>query len=153
MTEDDLMAARSVLLVAAGETPRVGFGDLKSWHWDEVFRCWKFGKFKIHKAPECFYLSINDRWVSGVFTSPEAAIANLIELGFGREGKLSPLPPHKFNIGDPVEKFTGDYHAPGVVRGIFTMSSGALRYNVEHKAEGGGSFVHIYSESNLRAAE
>ena len=61
--------------------------------------------------------------------------------------------PHKFNVGDRVEKLTGEYTALGVVRGVFTMSRGALRYCVEHQAEGGGSFVHIYSEANLRAVE
>jgi hypothetical protein len=55
-----------------------------------------------------------------------------------------------FNIGDLVEKHTGDYRAKGEVRGVFTMSNGAVRYVVEHKAEGGGSFCHIYSGQNLR---
>jgi hypothetical protein len=55
-----------------------------------------------------------------------------------------------FKIGDLVEKHTGDYRAKGEVRGVFTMSSGAVRYVVEHKAEGGGSFCHIYSGQNLR---
>ncbi|MEA2834394.1 MAG: hypothetical protein QOG66_2596 [Methylobacteriaceae bacterium] len=54
-------------------------------------------------------------------------------------------------VGDLVEKHTGDYRAKGEIRGVFTMSSGAVRYVVEHKAEGGGSFCHIYSAANLRA--
>jgi hypothetical protein len=58
-----------------------------------------------------------------------------------------------FKIGDLVEKHTGDYRAKGEVRGAFTMSNGALRYVVEHKAEGGGSFCHIYSGQNLRLLE
>jgi hypothetical protein len=45
-----------------------------------------------------------------------------------------------FNIGNLVEKHTGDYRAKGEVQGVFTMSNGAVRYVVEHKAEGGGSF-------------
>jgi len=49
------------------------------------------------------------------------------------------------------DKFTGDYHIFGEVRGVFTMASGAVRYAVEHKAEGGGSFLHVYSEANLQA--
>jgi hypothetical protein len=57
----------------------------------------------------------------------------------------------EFKIGDRVEKHTGDYRAKGEIRGIFTMSNGAVRYVVEHKAEGGGSFCHIYSAANLRA--
>lgn len=57
---------------------------------------------------------------------------------------------NEFKIGDRVEKHTGDYRAKGEIRGIFTMSSGAIRYVVEHKAEGGGSFCHIYSAANLR---
>lgn len=55
-----------------------------------------------------------------------------------------------FRIGDRVEKFTGDYSAFGEVRAVFTLDNGSLRYVVEHKAEGGGSFCHIYSEKNLR---
>jgi hypothetical protein len=55
-----------------------------------------------------------------------------------------------FAVGDPVEKFTGDYYAFGIVRGVFELSNGAIRYAVEHKAEGGGSFTHIYNGANLR---
>jgi hypothetical protein len=58
-----------------------------------------------------------------------------------------------FNMGDLVEKHTGDYRAQGEVRGVFTISNGAVRYVVEHKAEGGGSFCHIYSGQNLRLLE
>ena len=53
-------------------------------------------------------------------------------------------------IGDKVEKYTGDYTIPGEVRAIFTMKNGAVRYVVEHEAVGGGAFLHIYSEKNLR---
>lgn len=58
-----------------------------------------------------------------------------------------------FSVGDQVEKHTGDYRAKGEVRGIFAMTNGAIRYVVEHPAEGGGSFCHIYSEKNLRKVE
>ncbi|WP_234911306.1 hypothetical protein [Allorhizobium taibaishanense] len=65
----------------------------------------------------------------------------------------SALPvPAPFKIGDMVEKYTGDYSARGEVRGIFATTRGAVRYVVEHQAEGGGSFCHIYSEHNLRLA-
>ncbi len=57
----------------------------------------------------------------------------------------------EWQIGDQVEKFTGDYSAFGEVRGIFTLKNGAVRYAVEHNAEGGGSFAHIYSAKNLRS--
>ena len=60
-----------------------------------------------------------------------------------------PLITAEYQIGDQVEKYTGDYRARGEIRGIFTMKNGAVRYVVEHKAEG-GSFCHIYSENNLR---
>lgn len=63
------------------------------------------------------------------------------------------FPKAAFKVGDPVEKHTGDYHAKGEVRGIFAMKNGAIRYVVEHPAEGGGSFCHIYSEKNLRRVE
>jgi hypothetical protein len=58
-----------------------------------------------------------------------------------------------FRVGDQVEKFTGDYTAKGEVRGTFAMKSGAIRHVVEHPAEGGGSFCHIYAPKNLRRAE
>jgi hypothetical protein len=60
--------------------------------------------------------------------------------------------PHRFGpfkVGDQVTKATGDYRAHGEVRSAFTMRNGAIRYVVEHKAEGGGSFCHIYSAANL----
>ncbi len=60
------------------------------------------------------------------------------------------IPRAAFKVGDKVEKHTGDYRAKGEVRGIFAMKSGAIRYVVEHPAEGGGSFCHIYSDKNLR---
>lgn len=63
------------------------------------------------------------------------------------------IPRAAFKVGDKVEKHTGDYHAKGEVRGIFAMNNGAIRYVVEHPAEGGGSFCHIYSEKNLRKVE
>lgn len=59
-------------------------------------------------------------------------------------------PKWKFALFDPVEKYTGDYTARGLIVGRFTMTSGAERYVVEHKADGGGSFCHIYSPANLR---
>ena len=63
---------------------------------------------------------------------------------------IAALSPADFYVGDQVEKHTGDYHAKGEVRGIFAMKNGAIRYVVEHPAEGGGSYCHIYSEKNLR---
>ena len=60
-----------------------------------------------------------------------------------------PLIAAEYQIGDLVEKYTGDYCARGEIHGIFTMKNGAVRYVVEHKADG-RSFCHIYSEKNLR---
>lgn len=54
-----------------------------------------------------------------------------------------------YQEGDKVKKVTGDYKIKGEVRAVFTMVNGAVRVVVEHKAEGGGSFLHIYSEGNL----
>lgn len=53
-----------------------------------------------------------------------------------------------FEIGDLVEKFTGDYQLTGTVRAVFTTSTGKVRYVVEHRP----GFLHIYSETNLRKA-
>lgn len=59
----------------------------------------------------------------------------------------------KFHIGQRVKKVTGDYHITGEVRSIFTKADGGVRLVVEHNAEGGGSFLHIYGEANLIAWE
>lgn len=61
--------------------------------------------------------------------------------------------PPVYQVGDIVEKCTGDYRAKGQIRGMFAMKSGQVRYVVEHQAEGGGSFCHIYSEANLLLLE
>ena len=55
----------------------------------------------------------------------------------------------KFEEGDQVTKVTGDYIISGEVRSVFTKKNGEVRLVVEHKAEGGGSFLHIYGEANL----
>ena len=57
----------------------------------------------------------------------------------------------RYQPGDPVEKFTGDYVASGEVRAAFLTKAGKARYVVEHTWPGGtGGFLHIYSEANLR---
>jgi len=57
----------------------------------------------------------------------------------------------KFQIGDRVYKWTGDYGGPGTVRGIAKLNNGKVRYLVGHKIEGGeGEFLHVYAEGNLR---
>lgn len=55
----------------------------------------------------------------------------------------------KFEIGQYVEKFTGDYQIKGEVRAVFTTTRGMLRYVVEHEP----GFLHIYSGANLRPAK
>jgi hypothetical protein len=57
---------------------------------------------------------------------------------------------HPFEVGQHVMKVTGDYHIQGEIRSRFTMRNGAVRYVVEHRAEGGGSFLHIYAGKNLQ---
>jgi hypothetical protein len=54
-----------------------------------------------------------------------------------------------FQINDKVNKVTGDYQIKGIVRSVFTKCNGETRLVVEHRAEGGGSFLHIYGPSNL----
>lgn len=57
----------------------------------------------------------------------------------------------KFQIGQLVQKWTGDYTGPGRVRGISTLENGSIRYLVGHRIEGGtGEFLHIYASGNLR---
>lgn len=58
-------------------------------------------------------------------------------------------PPTFFSVGDKVRKVTGEYRINGEVRAVFTKADGTVRLVVEHNAEGGGSFLHIYSEANL----
>ncbi len=60
----------------------------------------------------------------------------------------------KFEIGQKVFKWTGDYTGPGFVRGITVLPNNKVRYLVGHRIEGGsGEFLHVYSEDNLRAAD
>lgn len=54
-----------------------------------------------------------------------------------------------FTTGDRVMKVRGDYHISGEIRSIFTKANGETRIVVEHQAEGGGSFLHIYNPSQL----
>lgn len=58
-------------------------------------------------------------------------------------------PAAQYKVGDWVRKVTGEYHISGEVRSVFTKADGAVRLVVEHNAEGGGSFLRIYSEANL----
>ena len=56
-----------------------------------------------------------------------------------------------FKPGDRVEKFSGDYTGPGIVRKVIDDIPGRLRYVVGHRIEGGsGEFWHIYSPQQLR---
>jgi hypothetical protein len=60
----------------------------------------------------------------------------------------------KFEIGQTVYKWTGDYNGPGVVRGISALADGKLRYLVGHRIEGGkGEFLHVYAAGNLREVD
>lgn len=55
----------------------------------------------------------------------------------------------EFAVGDYVKKVTGEYQIHGTVVSVFKKIDGATRLVVEHKAEGGGSFLHIYGPNNL----
>jgi hypothetical protein len=52
----------------------------------------------------------------------------------------------EFNVGDQVQKYTGDYQLDGEVRSRFTTKAGKLRYVVEHDP----GFLHIYNGKQLR---
>ena len=54
------------------------------------------------------------------------------------------------NVGDQVQKFTGDYKWRGEVRSVFKTKAGKVRIVVEHPADEGG-VLHIYSPENLRS--
>lgn len=56
---------------------------------------------------------------------------------------------YMFEVGDKVEKCTGDYHLEGVVVAVFKTLSGKHRYVVEHQPLAPG-LLHIYSAQNLR---
>jgi hypothetical protein len=53
----------------------------------------------------------------------------------------------KFNIGEEVEKITGDYTFEGQVRCAFTKRNGAWRYVVENP----DGLLHIFSDGNLQS--
>jgi len=72
---------------------------------------------------------------------------------FPKEILIKEVSLYAFEIGDKVIKFTGDYHAYGEVRGYVIMKNGAIRYVVEHDSIPEGSFLHIYSEKNIRKIE
>lgn len=55
----------------------------------------------------------------------------------------------EFLVGDYVKKVTGDYQIHGTVVSVFKKIDGATRLVVEHRAERGGSFLHIYGPNNL----
>lgn len=59
------------------------------------------------------------------------------------------IPGAKYRVGDRVRKVTGDYTATGEVRAVFLTTNNKIRVVVSHTAEGGGAFLHIYSEANL----
>lgn len=60
--------------------------------------------------------------------------------------KPMPVRTEPFNIGQRVEKFTGDYQLKGEVRAVFTTKAGKTRYVVEHDP----GFLHIYAPANIR---
>ncbi|WP_234892227.1 hypothetical protein [Agrobacterium vitis] len=108
-----------------------------------------FGSTEWHPEPQ---------WLLTAFDLGKQTVRDFALKDFGKTTSaelfgLCALPiPMPFAIGDLVEKYTGDYTAKGEVRGIFATTRGAVRYVVEHQADGGGSFCHIYSEKNLRPA-
>jgi hypothetical protein len=57
----------------------------------------------------------------------------------------------EFQVGDWVEKHTGDYKMVGVVVAVFRTMAGKERYVVEHAPVAPG-MLHIYSAQNLRKA-
>jgi hypothetical protein len=55
-----------------------------------------------------------------------------------------------YEIGDRVEKHTGGYTGPGILRGISAAADGSPRYLVGHKIEGGaGEFLHVYTARDI----
>lgn len=50
-----------------------------------------------------------------------------------------------FNVGDRVEKVTGDYVFRGVVVSVFKKRNGLVRVVVENQ----DGLLHIFSETNL----
>ena len=56
----------------------------------------------------------------------------------------------KFEAGQYVEKFSGDYTGPGVIV-TADMMNGNERYVVGHRIIGGtGMLLHIYGPNNIR---
>ncbi|WP_234895022.1 hypothetical protein [Agrobacterium vitis] len=109
-----------------------------------------FGSTEWHPEPQ---------WLLTAFDLGKQTVRDFALKDFGEPTSVkffdlgAPPVPMPFAIGDLVEKHTGDYTAKGEVRGIFATTRGAVRYVVEHQADGGGSFCHIYSEKNLRSLQ
>jgi hypothetical protein len=87
--------------------------------------------------------------VDSLFESYEA-LCLAVEKRTGEDPRLPSFEEYEFEVEQRVEKHTGDYKAYGTVVGMFRIHNGQMRYVVEHKAEGGGCFYHIYSAANLR---
>lgn len=80
----------------------------------------------------------------------QCALAEVLGRSPKSSGRCVTMTEWRFSLFDLVEKYTGEYTAKGIVVARFTTMSNAERYVVEHKAEGGGSFCHIYGPNNLR---
>lgn len=120
-------------------------------------------------APEPFEIAAA-KWIgsappaSGAVPVPRELLERLSERGDGMGSpdfwaaraeidallaKDATPPAQGFHIGQPVRKVTGEYRITGEVRSVFTKADGTTRLVVEHNAEGGGSFLHIYGPQNL----
>jgi hypothetical protein len=87
--------------------------------------------------------TLSDEWQDSCRSIARTAIAQ-IDLLRGSNAA-------RFRIGERVEKHTGDYRVKGEVRGVFRAAPDSpTRYVVAHRAEGGGTFCHIYADANLR---
>lgn len=119
-------------------------------YWCDVTRVTNFSAFAAKEPEDIFAAKQREKNQSHQMLTMALEIDKRLTKLDKMLGLCARVVPQPFSIGDKVEKHTGDYHAKGEVRGIFAMKNGAIRYVVEHPAEGGGSFCHIYSENNLR---
>ena len=90
-------------------------------------------------------------YIVGAGMDPKKSAAELAERIVQEHNAVRESHAPGFRVGQRVKKVTGEYHISGEVRSVFTKADGVVRLVVEHQAEGGGSFLHVYGPNNLEA--
>jgi hypothetical protein len=94
-----------------------------------------------------------DGWRRDLYEAPDEPAPDTPAAPAGEADPMAwrPVVNPEFKPGDYVVKVRG-YRVFGVVAGVVETANGR-RVVVEHQAEGGGSFVHIYAPEHIAPAE